>query len=76
MNTRYTLFTEVKPFYTTLATALANAKHTISMMYFTYDYGKWSDEINRILRAKSAQGVRVRLMAGGRSCWRHRSPTV
>jgi len=63
MNTRYTLFTEVKPFYTTLVTALANARHTISMMYLTYDYGKWSGEINRILRAKSAQGVRVRLMA-------------
>ena len=63
MNNQYTLFTEVKPFYTTLLTALANAQHTISMMYFTYDYGEWSTEINRILCAKSAEGVQVRLMA-------------
>ncbi len=63
MNTRYTLFTEVEPFYTALLSALVNAQHTISMMYLTYDYGKWSGEINRVLRAKSAEGVRVRLMA-------------
>lgn len=63
MNTRYTLFTEVKPFYTSLLTALANAQHSISMMYFTYDYGEWSGEINRVLRAKSAEGMQVRLMA-------------
>ena len=47
MNTQYTLFTEVKPFYASLLTALAGAQHSISMMYFTYDYGEWSSDGHR-----------------------------
>jgi cardiolipin synthase len=62
MNTQYALFTEVEPFYTTLLAALTDAQHSISMMYFTYVAGEWSVEINRILRAKCAEGVQVRLM--------------
>ena len=62
MNTQYTLFTEVEPFYTDLLAALAQAQHEISMMYFTFDHGEWASKINRILRVKHASGVRVRLM--------------
>ena len=40
MNTQYTLFTEVEPFYTDLLAALAQAQHEISMMYFTFDHGE------------------------------------
>ena len=62
MKTNYTLFTEVTSFYTNLATALAGAQDSISMIYYTFDDGRWSGQISRILRAKAAAGVKVRLM--------------
>jgi cardiolipin synthase len=62
MKTKYTLFTEVTSFYTDLLTALSQARHDISLMYFTFDHGQWSDKIGCVLRAKVARGVKVRLM--------------
>lgn len=62
MKTNYTLFTEVTSFYTNLATALVEAQDSISMIYYTFDDGRWSGKISRILRAKAAAGVKVRLM--------------
>ena len=62
MKTRYTLFTEVTSFYTDLLTALSQAQQDISLMYFTFDHGQWSNKIGRVLRAKAARGVKVRLM--------------
>jgi cardiolipin synthase len=62
MKTRHALYTEVEPFYIALLKALSSAQHKISMMYFTYDYGEWSSEINRMLRTKAEAGIQVRLM--------------
>jgi len=62
MNTKYTLFTEVQPFYTDLIETLEEAQESISMMYMTLDAGEWGDRIAEILQKKSAEGVEVRLM--------------
>jgi cardiolipin synthase len=62
MKTKYTLFTEVTSFYTDLLSALSQARHGISLMYFTFDHGLWSDKIGRVLRAKAVRGFKVRLM--------------
>jgi cardiolipin synthase len=62
MKTTYTLFTEVSLFYATLSRALNQAQTQISMMYYTFDYGYWSNQIFQILQEKAANGVRVRLM--------------
>jgi len=62
MKTRYTLFTEVSPFYRNLVAALKTAEEDISMMYFTFDHGRWAAEIAAVLTTKAAEGVRVRLM--------------
>ncbi len=62
MTTKYTLFTDVSSFYSNLLTALPEAQHAISIMYFTFDHGQWSDKISRILRARAANGVKIRLM--------------
>ena len=48
METNYTLFTEVKSFYHNLLSALAEARQTISLMYFTFDAGEWSAKIGRV----------------------------
>lgn len=58
----YTLYADVHLFYTRLTEALKQAQQSITMMYFTYDWGDWSLKISRILQAKQASGVTVRLM--------------
>ena len=62
MKTNYTLFTEVNAFYANLATALAGAQDSISMIYYTFDHGHWAGEISAILHSRAAQGMKVRLM--------------
>ncbi len=62
MPTRYTLFTQARPYYADLAAALETAQETISMMYYAFDGGEWADRISAILAAKAESGVRVRLM--------------
>ena len=42
MNTHYTLYQQVRPFYTDLLNALPTAQERITMMYFTFDYGEWA----------------------------------
>lgn len=65
METRNTLFTEVRPFYENLAAALEAAENEVSMMYFTFDDGAWARRIAAVLRNRAACGVRVRLMVDG-----------
>ncbi len=62
MNTRYTLFTAVRPFYQDLDSALERAQERISMMYFTFNHGEQAWRIARTLAARAAAGVQVRLM--------------
>ena len=61
-NTRYKLFTQVEPFYADLVETLPAAQERITMMYFTFDHGVWSEKIARELAARAAAGVEVRLM--------------
>ena len=61
-KTKYHLFTEVRPFYEDLVKMLTSAEHTISMMYFTFDCGVWTEKFCQVLRAKVLEGVKVRLM--------------
>lgn len=58
----YTLFTQVKKFYMSLLYSLKQAKDSISMMYFTFDHGIWTERIMEILVKKAKEGVKVRLM--------------
>lgn len=53
---------EVEPFYRRIVHTIDQAQHVISMMYLSFDYGKWAEEISRALIRKRAQGVKVRLM--------------
>jgi cardiolipin synthase len=62
MNTKYTLFTEVRPFYRDLIQTLNTAENRISMMYLCFDDGESGRQVAEVLMAKSAEGVRVRLM--------------
>ena len=62
MKTTHTLYTKVQPFYTDLVDAIATAENQITMMYFTFDAGEWSEKIARILSNKASSGVQVRLM--------------
>lgn len=57
-----TLYTDVQTFYSNLTEALGQAQQSITMMYFTFDYGHWALRISGILQAKQASGVAVRLM--------------
>lgn len=59
---KYSLYSDVIPFYSDLATSLENAKHEITMMYFIFDYGNYSSRYKRILIHKVSEGLRVRLM--------------
>ena len=61
-NTRYTLFTQVRLFYTDLLEALSITQERITMMYFTFDYGEWAKKIAQLLVAKADAGVQVRLI--------------
>ena len=61
-NTCYTLYTQVRPFYTDLLNTLLIAQERITMMYFTFDFGDWAEKIAEVLVAKAAAGVQVRLM--------------
>ena len=58
----FTLYTDVQTFYSALTGALIQAERSITMMYFTFDYGDWALKISDILQAKRASGVAVRLM--------------
>lgn len=62
MTTRKRLFTQVQPFYRNLAAELETAQDSISMMYYTFDYGEWAERIAAILAAKAQSGVQTRLM--------------
>ena len=62
MKNQYRLYVEVAPFYQDLVETIGQANHDISMMYFTYDCGKWSRQINAVLYRKVEQGVKVRIM--------------
>ncbi len=59
---RFTLYADVQTFYSNLTEALGQAQQSITMMYFTFDYGNWALKISGILQAKRASGVAVRLM--------------
>jgi cardiolipin synthase len=65
MKTQYKLYTNVQTFYTTMAGELKDAEERISMMYYTYDHGKWALELSQVLCEKAASGVDVRLMVDG-----------
>ncbi len=63
--TRKTLFTQVQHFYENLISELENAETRISMMYYAFVHGDWSQKIGEILMEKVREGVDVRLMADG-----------
>lgn len=44
---------------------LKQAKQLVSMVYYAYDFGHWSNRFNQILLKKHAQGCKVRLMVDG-----------
>jgi cardiolipin synthase len=56
------LYSPVQDFYTNLIEAFGQAQKSITMMYFTFDWGDWALKITEILEAKQAAGVRVRLI--------------
>jgi cardiolipin synthase len=62
MPNNHTLFTQVEPFYENLVATLETAQERISLLYYAFDGGEWADRISRILSAKAANGVQVRLM--------------
>lgn len=62
MKNKYKVFVEVSPFYQDMIKSLNSAEQKISMMYFTYDSGIWSKQINEVLYEKITQGVEVRVM--------------
>ena len=62
MGNRYTLFTDVRTFYEDLLAALPEAQSAISMMYFSFLHGEWTQRIAAALQERAAAGVRVRLM--------------
>jgi cardiolipin synthase len=58
----FTLYTNVQTFYAVLMAAVSQAQQSITMMYYTFDYGDWALKISGMLQAKQAAGVAVRLM--------------
>jgi cardiolipin synthase A/B len=58
----YQLFTDVKTYYTKLVESLEQAQSSITMMYFTFDYGEWANKISSIMQVKAQNGLKVRLM--------------
>ena len=65
MKTQKTLFTDVSTYYKNLITELDTAQDAISMMYYAFDHGEWTEKVSQVLMAKAQAGVRVRLMADG-----------
>jgi cardiolipin synthase len=59
---QHTLFTTVQDCYTDLVAQLAAAQQKISMGYFSFEQGEWTDQILGVLHKKIKAGVRVRLM--------------
>jgi hypothetical protein len=59
---QHTLFTTVEACYTDLVSQLAAAEQKISMGYFSFEQGKWTDQIIQVLHKKIQAGVRVRLL--------------
>ena len=62
MITKKTLFTQVQAYYQNLLVELDTAQEAISMMYYAFDHGEWSERIGQVLAARAEAGVRVRLM--------------
>jgi cardiolipin synthase len=62
MTTEKRLYTQVEPYYRNLAAELETAENSISMMYYAFDSGVWTERIAGILAAKAQAGVRTRLM--------------
>jgi len=63
MKTKKTLFTQVHFFYKNLVAELETAESSISMMYYAFDHGEWSQKISKVLVERAQAGVSVRLMA-------------
>ena len=59
---KFTLYTDVQTFYTRLTEAIDQAQQSITMMYYTFDWGDWALKISSILQSKQASGVPVRLI--------------
>jgi len=55
-------FPETKTFYQHLHTSLSKAKKQITLIYFAYDAGLWSEKFNQVLIEKHSQGCKVRIM--------------
>jgi len=62
MKTEKTLFTQVRTYYKNLLAELENAQESISMMYYAFDHGEWSQKIAQVLVDRARAGVQVRLM--------------
>lgn len=58
----YRLFTDVHTFYDNLTETIAQAQHSVTLMYYTFDWGEWALKISRILANRQAAGVSVRLL--------------
>lgn len=56
------LYSHVQSFYTNLIEAIGQAQDSITMMYFTFDWGDWALKITEILETKQVAGVRIRLI--------------
>lgn len=56
------LIPKAKTFYQKLIKSLRSAKNQISMMYYGYESGYWTSEINPILIRKAKNGCQVNLM--------------
>jgi len=65
MTDHRTLFTSVTSYYENLLSALETAENTISMMYYAFDYGDWTEKLSDVLVEKARSGVRIRLLADG-----------
>jgi cardiolipin synthase A/B len=55
-------FSKTESFYKTLHTSLLGAKKQITLIYFAYDAGIWSEKFNQVLIEKHSQGCKVRIM--------------
>jgi cardiolipin synthase len=62
MANQYILFSQVKDYYADLVNQLEKAQNAISMTYLSFDAGEWGEKIAKVLTAKAAAGLKVRLM--------------
>ena len=62
MTLQYTLFTDVSQFYAQLTTAVARAQHSIHLIYFAFDNGRWASQLSDLLQEKAQAGLDVHLM--------------